>query len=318
MKFRRYRWECATHLYAINLGSISYRAFQWFLAFNSEGAEPGLFPTSSISISLLLISWLHEPLARYVKLRVAYAPGMPGSFPHHWQRKPLVSDPDMHHGTCVAHVPWCMLESLTRGTNVAIIWHENDLIFMSKRRLHNNNWLRQIPFRKHVYFASIIPEMCPILLNPDNKWQYWLFNPVLRSCPIFVYFTISVTVLYVVTALALFCNNQIFLSQIVCLDLSMRLSVWWMSRCDTVNHTDWSSAAKYHTQKWFIYHLTYNNNAHPGFVHIYLCGMLQVASPYGQSVMQRHVDFMGFDHHALIFIQTFKFRLNIYIYAYIV
>ena len=27
-------------------------------------------------------------------------------FPHHrLQRKPLVSDPGMHHGTCVAHVP---------------------------------------------------------------------------------------------------------------------------------------------------------------------------------------------------------------------
>ena len=31
------------------------------------------------------------------------------------QRKQLVSDPDMHHGTCVTHVPWCMSESLTRG-----------------------------------------------------------------------------------------------------------------------------------------------------------------------------------------------------------
>ena len=28
---------------------------------------------------------------------------------------PRVSDPDMHHGTCVTHVPWCMLGSLTRG-----------------------------------------------------------------------------------------------------------------------------------------------------------------------------------------------------------
>ena len=26
-----------------------------------------------------------------------------------------VSDPDMHHGTCVTHVPWCMPESLTCG-----------------------------------------------------------------------------------------------------------------------------------------------------------------------------------------------------------
>ena len=31
------------------------------------------------------------------------------------QRKPLVSDPDMHNGTCVTHVPWCMSGSLTRG-----------------------------------------------------------------------------------------------------------------------------------------------------------------------------------------------------------
>ena len=34
---------------------------------------------------------------------------------HRLQRKPIVSDPGMHHGTCDAHVPWCMLESLNRG-----------------------------------------------------------------------------------------------------------------------------------------------------------------------------------------------------------
>ena len=37
-------------------------------------------------------------------------------FPRHrLQRKPQVSDPGMHHSTCVTHVPWCMLGSLTRG-----------------------------------------------------------------------------------------------------------------------------------------------------------------------------------------------------------
>ena len=36
--------------------------------------------------------------------------------PRGWlQRKPLVSDPGMHHDTCVTHVPWCMSGSLTRG-----------------------------------------------------------------------------------------------------------------------------------------------------------------------------------------------------------
>ena len=51
----------------------------------------------------------HGPLARYVKLRVAHAPGMPGTF----SPPPLGSDPDMHHDTCATHVSWCMPGSLT-------------------------------------------------------------------------------------------------------------------------------------------------------------------------------------------------------------
>ena len=58
----------------------------------------------------------HGPLTRYAKLRVAHAPGILGTFScHRLQRKPLVSDPGMHHGTCVTHAPWCMSGSLTRG-----------------------------------------------------------------------------------------------------------------------------------------------------------------------------------------------------------
>ena len=53
----------------------------------------------------------HGSLARYVKLWVAHAPGMPGTFSPPLQ----VSDPDMHHGTCVSHVPWCLPGSLTSG-----------------------------------------------------------------------------------------------------------------------------------------------------------------------------------------------------------
>ena len=34
---------------------------------------------------------------------------------HRFQTKPLVSDRDMHHGTCVTHVMWCMSRSLTWG-----------------------------------------------------------------------------------------------------------------------------------------------------------------------------------------------------------
>ena len=53
----------------------------------------------------------HGPLIRYVKLRVEHASGMPGTF-----SPPLrVSDPDIHHGTYITHVPWCMPGSLTCG-----------------------------------------------------------------------------------------------------------------------------------------------------------------------------------------------------------
>ena len=57
---------------------------------------------------------LHGPLTSYAKLRVAYAPGMPGTF----SLKPRVGDPDMQHGTCVTHVPWCIPGSLTS----AFLW----------------------------------------------------------------------------------------------------------------------------------------------------------------------------------------------------
>ena len=36
-------------------------------------------------------------------------------FRHRLQRKLLVSDPGMHHGTCLTHVPRCMSGSLIRG-----------------------------------------------------------------------------------------------------------------------------------------------------------------------------------------------------------
>ena len=41
------------------------------------------------------VSSVHGPHARYVKLRVAHAPGMPGTF----SPPPRVSDPEMHHDT---------------------------------------------------------------------------------------------------------------------------------------------------------------------------------------------------------------------------
>ena len=72
----------------------------------------------------------YGPLARYVKLRVTHAPEMPGTF----VPPPRVSDPDMHHGTCVTHVSWCMPGSLTRGF-LWRVWREKHSRL--SRRMHN-------------------------------------------------------------------------------------------------------------------------------------------------------------------------------------
>ena len=61
----------------------------------------------------LVIDYYHHQWAscQMRKIAGAHAPGMPGTF----SPSPQVSDPDMHHGTCVTHVPWCMPGSLTSG-----------------------------------------------------------------------------------------------------------------------------------------------------------------------------------------------------------
>ena len=55
-----------------------------------------------------LIPWVSCQIR---KIAGAHAPEMPGTF----SPPPRVSDPDMHHGTCVTHVPWCMPGSLASG-----------------------------------------------------------------------------------------------------------------------------------------------------------------------------------------------------------
>ena len=106
-------------------------------------------------------------------------------FPHpRFQRKPLVNDPDMHHGTCVTHVPWCMSGSLTcgDGENVpgipgacapAILriwqeahgWNKGPLLCWLK-------WLRYIRF--HLYFDVIFLQV--------NRPEYdiWVYTSYCR------------------------------------------------------------------------------------------------------------------------------------------
>ena len=76
----------------------------------TTGISANTWTTHEVSFGGTLTRRLiHGPFTRYAKLRVTHAPGMSGTFSPPLQ----VSDPDVHHDTCVTHVPWCMLGPLT-------------------------------------------------------------------------------------------------------------------------------------------------------------------------------------------------------------
>ena len=114
-----------------NLKMVNSRLQQHLTRATEVTYEALVVPTIDKLITATMIHSNHHfydkcpngPLTRYVKLRAARAPGMPGTFsPHRLQRKPLVSDPGMQ-GTCVTHVPWCIWGSLisSGGENVPSI-----------------------------------------------------------------------------------------------------------------------------------------------------------------------------------------------------
>ena len=76
-------------------------------------------PTSIIceswgTIALSVVVWASYQIRKIAGCACAGNAG--NVFPRRrFQRKLLVSDPGMHHGTCVTHVPWCMSGSLTCG-----------------------------------------------------------------------------------------------------------------------------------------------------------------------------------------------------------
>ena len=89
-------WTTQRLVYALWFCKTRWVNFSWIMLQHSSRWNMSVF---------------HGPLTRYANLRVAHTPGMPGTF----SPPPRLSDPYMRHGTCVTHVPRCMLGSLTSG-----------------------------------------------------------------------------------------------------------------------------------------------------------------------------------------------------------
>ena len=98
------------------------------------------------SLPIIFCSPHNGPLTRYAKLRVAHAPGIPGTF----SLSLRVSDPDMHG---VTHVPWRMPGSLTSG----FLWSR----WRRKRSRHSRH------MHNPYFYAS---DKRPTWLSGDEQW----------------------------------------------------------------------------------------------------------------------------------------------------
>ena len=117
----------------------------------------------------------HGPLARHVKLRVAHAPGT--FYPSPWAR-----DPDMHHGTCVTHVPWCMPGSLTSG----FLWSR----WRGKRSRHSQRMRNQqfyVSGKRPMGERSLGGTGTRWFLDFQAIWLALLRGANVCSLPIFLY-----------------------------------------------------------------------------------------------------------------------------------
>ena len=107
---------------------------------------------------------MHGPLTRYVKLRLRLA----CFHRHRLQRKPLVSDPGMHDGTCVTHVPWCMTGSVTHGCGKTF----------PAFQVHAQSAILRIWQEAHLQSFDSYPVSMDFNIN-KNAFLIWLHNLIL-------------------------------------------------------------------------------------------------------------------------------------------
>ena len=105
-------------------------------------------------------------------------------FPHHWlQWKPLVSNPGMHHGTCVMHVPWWMSGLLPHGGRENVPSIHGACTTPKFTYLAKGSWLLNL----HSSKTSIVRtcQLCKSSFGTECylKWIKWVNNPKFTVAP---------------------------------------------------------------------------------------------------------------------------------------
>ena len=133
-------------------------------------------------MSLIRLVLFHGSFARYVKLRVAHVRGMPGTF----SPPSRVSDPDMHHGTCVTHQIKSKLRvAHVRGMPGALtsgfLWSR----WREKRSRHSrrmrNRWSRSFIERTESHFNTLRLRLNGRQFADDNL--SWFVHILLTFVP---------------------------------------------------------------------------------------------------------------------------------------
>ena len=112
----------------------------------------------------------HGPLTRYVTLRVAHAPGMPGSFSRHR----LVSSPGMHHGTCVTHAVMHVRIANPR-------WQGKRL--RHSRRMRNPQYYVYGKRSMYVCIMNMLKTCAHLLSMFAHGWQTYTLNRHIHVSP---------------------------------------------------------------------------------------------------------------------------------------
>ena len=148
-------------------------------------------------------------------------------FPRHrLQRKTIVSDPVMHHGTCVTHVPWCMLGSLIRGGG------KNVPDIPSACATHSFTYMARGPLSDH---SSWLTPQVRSVLTSTPTFPAFVSTP--SKTPIR---TLSPVVAWVVPSRGNFCMGSIP----VRLE-SLTTSAKWLARMCVRQSTTWHAVGSY-------------------------------------------------------------------------
>ena len=99
-------------------------------------------------------------------------------FLRHRQRKPLVSNPDMHHGTCVTHVPWWMSGLLTHRGGIPGAYSTRNFTYLARGPWQKVHSWWDLHMQLHTHTGQCLPSL---FCNESVVTLYNLFIYLLDS-----------------------------------------------------------------------------------------------------------------------------------------